>query len=52
MLFPEPSGGKSYGLNSILRVPRSNSKSLGSSCLGGNRDANSISDPPHGGGTP
>ena len=26
MFFPEPSGGKSYALNSILRVPRSNSK--------------------------
>ena len=42
MPFPEPSGGKSYALNSILRVPRSNSKLLGSSCLGGNREAKSI----------
>ena len=45
MLFPEPSGGKSYALNSNLRVPRSNSKALGSSCLGGSREAKSISKP-------
>ena len=45
MLFPEPSGGKSYALNSILKVPRSNSKALGSSCLGGNREAKSIGFP-------
>ena len=29
-MFPEPSGGKSYALNSILKVPKSNSKALGS----------------------
>ena len=42
MFFPEPSGGKSYAPDSILKVPRSNSKRLGSSCLGGNREAKSI----------
>ena len=29
MFFPEPSGGKSYAPDSILRVPKSNSKLLG-----------------------
>ena len=42
IFFFEPSGGKSHAPDSILRVRRSNSKALGSNCLGGNREAKSI----------